>query len=414
MQQNAHRKFLCELSFMEKCLQKSVRKYESIRIYRLSDHEAENYVIHVMFNILKQFAGSVKQITFYNTSLKDVNFIKIIQILKNLKILKFERCNSVVDQSKAVREIVRPDILPSIHEISIEHVFEFAFQKLYLFNTITTLEVNNYMNTVDETFENFLLMQKNLKVLHLRKLCLLFKTDELTKNIKFSLDELTLEEVVWTYIENAMMFFRSQINLKKVTLKLHKININYDEFLVHLFRNNFHLKTVALSTSGYIFEDLTFLEGIVNSSVEHLELDLDESQNATELIAAFTKLFPNVKNFHYKARNVVNHGLEQIQNWKYLESINCNARYINSFLENVNSGKKLTTCIINCFYVIDIRKPLMIEFLNRHQNIKHMTLNPHYGTTAPDEVLSLVVKTLKSLETLIWNSQICSFSKYLK
>ena len=402
------KKSIRELNFMKKCLQKSERKYESIRICdlefsNLGNHEGKKKRKEI-YDILKQFAGSVKQITLFNTSLQNFEFSKIIQMMKNLKVLKFEGSGCVI-KAKAVTEIVRPDFFSAINEIYIKDVKDFSLKNLRLFVNLTTLDI---MSSSLLDFVSFTLIQINLKVLRWSNLILFVK---LTNNFKFSLDELTLNNFSWNYHESTMKFFKSQKNLKKLTLNIDcSEQIELDELLIHLFGNNLQLKTLDLSTSGDKMGDLSYLEGIVNPSVEHLELDLDESQNATELIAAFTKLFPNVKNFHYKARNVVNHGLEQIQNWKYLESINCNARYINSFLENVNSGKKLTTCIINCFYVIDIRKPLMIEFLNRHQNIKHMTLNPHYGTTAPDEILSLIVNTSKSLKTLMYNGTICSLS----
>ena len=96
-------KSICELNFTKQCLQKSERKYESMRIFELGFNHLpkhtekrkekkknEKYITNVIFDIFKQFAGSVKQITFYDISLQDNDFYKLIQVLKNLKVLKFE------------------------------------------------------------------------------------------------------------------------------------------------------------------------------------------------------------------------------------------------------------------------------------------------------------------------------------
>ena len=423
--ENEYKKYFCELKLIKECLQKSERKYESITIYDLDDHAAENYIIDVLIDILKLLAGSVKQITFCDTSLKADNFYKLIQIMKNLKVLKFKGSDFDRGQVKSVKYSVWPDkkvVVPSINEIYIDQVYNFSFEKLYLFDTITTLEVNESY-TDYETFENFLSMQKNLKVLRLRHLRshFLFQTDELITNIKFSLDELTLDEAYCLSNENAMNFFKKQINLKKVTLNLQNlVSIRFgeemccNELLIHFFGNNLQLNTVNLSTYEYRIQDFSFLKGIVNPSVENLELLLDSSRNGTKFIAAFTKLFPNVKNFAHTLENEVDHGLEQIHNWKYLESINCSVKDINQFFQIINLGEKLTTCTINCFYVDDIRKPQLIVFLNRHQNIKYLSLNPHFfdETTISVEILSLIVNKLKCLKTLMYRETICSLSNY--
>ena len=268
------------------------------------------------------------------------------------------------------------------------------------------------------TFENFLLMQKNLKVLRLSWLHkgLLFETDKLANNIKFSLDELSLDKVHWTDNDNVMKFFKTQINLKKLTLNLITLDgigldyeICYNELLIHLFGNNLQLKTVDLSTSefnGSNIKDFSFLEGIVNSSVENFTLSLNTSQNVTE----FIKLFPNVVNFTYYLNNKVDHGLDQFYNWNSLESINCTVEYIDQFFENVNFGENITNCTIT-YYVGDINQFELMQFLNCHQSIKHMTLNSYY-TKVPEEILYLIVTKLKSLETLINDGEIYSLSYF--
>ena len=297
-----------ELKVMRKCLQTSKRKYDSIKIrnhydiFETYSNIDKKYIINVFFDILKQFAGSVEQITFSDTSIQNDEFTKIIQIMKNLKVLKFVE---VCCYGDTVTEVVRPDIVAPMNEIFIQQVYRFSFQNLYLFDNLTTLDVNenqwNYLNY--ETFESFLMMQKNLKVLNLRNLYCLFQTDKLTSNIKFSLDELTLDAVYWTNQLYAMKFFKTQTNLKKLTLDLdHSWGIEYQELLIHLFGNNLQLKTVVFPTNSayykYIMTDFSFLEGIVNSSVENIQIDLVSLLNATAFITACNKLFPKVK-FNY-------------------------------------------------------------------------------------------------------------------
>ena len=269
-------------------------------------------------------------------------------------------------------------------------------------------------------------MQKHLKVLRLSYLHndSLFQTDKLTTNIKFSLDELSLIEVNWTNNENAMKFFKTQTNLKKVTLNLKKWYRNeldkkmwYDELLIHLFSNNVQLNTVDLSffkTYGCNITDLNFLNGIVNPKVENLKLFFDSSPNGTELVTVCSKLFPNVKNFNYKVANDIDHSLNQIRNWKSLESLHCDVEDINQILENVNIGGNLTNFSIRCFNADRLKKPQMIEFLNRHQNIKHLSFVIGDETTISDEILALIANTLKSIKTLICKGTICSLSKYSK
>ena len=281
---------LCELKLMRECLQKSKRKYDSIVISVLVDHAAEKYLIDLIFDILKQLAGSVKEITFHNAALYDDNFFKIIQILENLNVLKFIGNYYDRDQPKAIAEIVRSDIVSSVREKSL------------------------------------------------------------------------------------------------------------------LCAKGFSVVLSTWGSSDYIIKDFSFREGILNPTVENLELSLNPSLNTTELIHAFTKLFPNVKNFTYAVRNSVDHGLDQINNWRYLETINIKLININRFFENI-SVEKLTTCNIDCFHVGYIKKPQLIEFLDRHQNIKHITLKSEYGKVVPDEIIFLIVNTLKSLETLIHNGK---------
>ena len=186
--ENVIEKFLCELKLMKDCLQKSERKYDSISIFGIRDLVScspENFMIDLVFDILKQVAGSVNQIAFIETSFSDNNFFKVIQTIKNLKCLKFELFECYADQAIAVNEIVRPDNVATINEIYIEHVGKLSLQILLLFDTLTTLKVHGYEHLLDlETFESFLSMQKQLKVLHMSFLYTLFQTDKLTKDIK--------------------------------------------------------------------------------------------------------------------------------------------------------------------------------------------------------------------------------------
>ena len=394
-----YEEYLCKFKLFKKCLQKSNRKYDSIIICDIKC---------AIFDIVKQFAKSVEQIKFLESSLQDGEFFKIIQIMKNLKILKFEGRFFNIGQDKTSKKIVS-----SVNEIYIDNVEGFSFKKLHLFDKIIILDV--YDCDYDcETFESFLLVQKNLKVLHLRSQRddSLFRTDELTNNIKFSLHELTLDTVQWTDNEIALKFFKTQINLKKVSLELQnldKIGVDermcHDDLLIHFFGNNLQLKTVFL-TSECNINDFSFLDGIVNSSVENLELRLDPLQNATELIIVFAKLFPNVKNFTYAVSNETDHGLDQINNWKSLESIKCEIRDINQLFENINLNEKLTTCTINCTFRSQLKSPKLMEFLTCHKNIKHMTFcASRFHINISDEILSLIVNTTKSLETLICNGK---------
>ena len=417
-------KSLRELKLLKECLQKSERKYDSIIISNLKDHnEIIKCIFNVTLDILKQFAGTVSQLTFLNTSLQDNNFFEVIRIIKNLKTLKFEGRGCDEIKSKVISGNERPDIVSAIEEISIKEVFGFLFAKLYMFDNIITLDVNDWWSTDFETFENFLFLQKSLKVLHLRKLRdgLMFETDKLSNNIKFSLDVLSLNAVYWKDNKNAMKFFKTQTNLKNVSLHLKNCWWTeydeknwYNELCVHLFGNNPYLKTVYLSTHekyGYNIKDFSFFEGIVNPSVEILTLNLDPAQNATECITAFTKLFPNVKQFTYTVNNEDEHGLDLIQNWKSLESINFSLN-INHYVENINLVEKLTTCTITNFD--EERKLQMLKFLTRHQNIKHISIYSYYNKIIPDEILVLIVNTLKSLESLICDEQNCPLSNYLK
>ena len=161
---------------------------------------------------------------------------------------------------------------------------------------------------------------------------------------------------------------------------------------------------------GYNIKDFSFLDGIVNSSVEDLTLDLDPAQNTTECITAFIKLFPNLKNFTYTVNDEDNHGLDQIHNWKSLKSLNCSL-HMSKYAENINFVEILTTCTITSFN--EQCKLPMIDFLNRHQNIRHLSIYSSYDNKISCEILVLIVNTLKSLKTLICDGQYCPLSKYL-
>ena len=216
-EKNAFESFICEL---KEYLQKSERKYESIRICNFE-------------------------------FIQDKCFIKIIQIMKHLKVLKFEGHGCDIEKSEAVTEIYMKQV-------------KLSFEILYLFENLTTLDVSDCI-TDYRNLENFLSMQKHLKILrlsHLREDCI-FKTDKLTTNIKFSLEELTLSKVYWTNNENAMKFFKTQINLKKLTLNVDCSKQIQLELLILFFGNNLQLKTVNLYTQGYIIKDLSFLSAVI-------------------------------------------------------------------------------------------------------------------------------------------------------
>ena len=106
-------------------------------------------------------------------------------------------------------------------------------------------------------------------------------------------------------------------------------------------------------------------------------------------------------NFTYTVTNVVDHGLNQFHN--KLDNVY-------DFLENINLGEKLTTCTINSFYHRDFFKnSRMFNFMTRHKNIKHLSLNsPHFRKELSDEILDLIVNTLKCVETLKYNGKNCS------
>ena len=99
---------LSELNLRKEYIQKSDRKYESILIFSLMDHVAEHYIKNVLFDILKQFAGSVKQITLMDISLQDNNknsfchtvsveiISLIVKTLKSLKTLKYDGKNYII------------------------------------------------------------------------------------------------------------------------------------------------------------------------------------------------------------------------------------------------------------------------------------------------------------------------------
>ena len=397
---------LCEMKVMKECLLKSERKYDSIFVSAVG---YSNYI----FDILKHFAGSVKEITFHKTTLQAHVFIKIIQVMKNLKVLKLMD-DFKISYSKAGREIERPEIVSSIDEIYINKIGrQFLFDNLYMFDTITTLDVNE---GDCESLEIFLLMQKNLKVLHLKDLNeFMFETDIPTKDIKFSLDELTLQSVSWINNQNALKFFKSQNNFKKIALNLYSENQELDdsiqvmwnnELLIHLLVNNLQLKTVVviIDDSG-IYEytiDFTNLKGIVNPRIENFELYFNSPNDATELISKFTKIFPNVKNFTFKVRSYEDKdGLDQINSWKSLETIKCVLEDINHFFQSVHLGEQLTTCTIEFSEDYDIDENEMTEFLD-WQNIKHMTLVKECWSYNPisDEIRSLIENALECHETL--------------
>lgn len=210
-----------------------------------------------------------------------------------------------------------------------------------------------------------------------------------------------------------MKFFKTQTNLKIISLgpcSFHEC----DDILVQLFGNNPQLKTVNLTTSYNNFEDFGFCEGIVNPSVENLTLKFYYDQDATQYLIALTKLFPNVKKFTFTVYEY-KHGFDPIHNWKSLESINCtlNIKIYDLNLQKIDLFEKLTTCTIIISYEMCFEVDKILEFLKRHQNIKHFAicLDKNYATI-PDEFPVLVVKTLKSLETLICNGKKFLLSNY--
>ena len=195
-------------------------------------------------------------------------------------------------------------------------------------------------------FWNWIVFQEVLSKSH--SLTLYYKIIIFIKSS--TLDELSLSLVDWKNDENAMKFFKTQTNLKKITLNEEYLYIiKYREIIIHIFGNNLQLKTVVIKTyDGFEsnIEDLSFLEGIINPSVENLEIGFDFTPNADEFVSAFTKLFPNVKNFTYRKYYDDDDDKEfiEIHNWKSLETINCRISNINQFFGNIHLIEKLTTC----------------------------------------------------------------------
>lgn len=346
--------------------------------------------------IRQLFGETVTNVKLKNIYMKTSSIIELLQSFVNLKscildnILMSDHSHFYYNlMNERDHEVLKINSFPfvKLEELVIRKTDFFCF---YFFRNAHCLKkfiVNDLVfDKIDiQHFENFLMAQKNLKELRLRKFRdnYIFKTGVLAQP-PFQLETLDINSVYWNDKEKGTAFFKSQRNIKTLSLALkNRWYVRWDEImwfndiLKYIFTQNNDLEEIVISTMekhGYNIKSTDFLEDVVCPKVINLTYYKGRYDETTALMEIFVKMFPNVKYFTFRTESEIRTSdLSFLAAWKHLESL--------SIKEDVNFLKYIHAPNLTSFeyepfkpYSADFIENIY-EFRKRHPLVRQFKLH---------------------------------------
>lgn len=346
---------------------------------------------------------------------EDINneFYQIVRFFTNVKEVSF--FNVHLERERYSNE---PEVhYPNLKYLKLHHCDAFCFNFLKSCNHLVSLDVTdgywNARNPGIENFEQFLINQRELKVLHLKNFQYprLFQVDP-TANIVFKLETLILKSVYFADKDIANNFFKAQTELKIIDFELRNEKVRslddmlwYNNILKTVITRNKSLHTVKVSKQRYKIANYDFLANIKNHHVRNLKFSVSSEDKSAELFKVFIRMFPNLRSVDFNAEEgedtdcgiCFDEGtfLEKVET---LVITNSSVRS----LVNVHAGS-----LIKFEYqpgkTGEFIDDLFGGFFHRHRNIKHLVIGSPFERSyffVSYNLCQLIVNFLNQIESI--------------
>ncbi|CAO1364881.1 unnamed protein product [Diamesa serratosioi] len=293
-------------------LMKSPRKYRNIKVSFVTKECIRNEIFKAeLFSLISKFGPDIQ--TLFLCDCHFINkgeFEQFMNCFKN--IIKCDLNFVHIFGNELPHDQVQP--YPNLEELRVACCSFFCREIFYASNKLKHVQVEfaNWENSVyvgSEKVEKFLIQQNDLKTLILsHSNCAFFCNIDVLKNAPFQLDFLRLEKVFFANKQFAIDFFKTQRNLKKVSLeicnsrsRLLDVDQFYEDILKHVL-NITTLRKVEILLGKYKFVSLDFLKELNNKYVEQLEFRERSDHANLKFVELILKAFPNIKSLLYNGR----------------------------------------------------------------------------------------------------------------
>lgn len=282
----------------------SGRKYSKMRLTNIQ--EAKGKVEPLMMKVLALIGGSVKELEVASSRVKGCDLISLTQCFKNvsklsLNNLRLEETDTETDKTlPALKDLTVHDTSSTVLRLFERH------HDLHRFKLHLHARESYEMDYKVGNLENFLISQKQLKILELSRLhknCL-FQNDRLDE-IKFQLDSVTANKI-FLHSKHAAKFFKQQKSLRTVKLSdfydVRVFSTHSEEYIdvMHTIFTLPQLQSIGIFNHTIELGDFQFFAGLTNNSVTELEYDL---WNGT-IFERLLNMFPNLKKISFRCFTV--------------------------------------------------------------------------------------------------------------
>lgn len=390
------------------------RKYQNLKIINLKENLIDNRKsMKKLFGmILDKFSTTVTSLHIKDCYMSRVDVIGVLKKFPNLVDLTLDNVmfSDDLTPSEMAQENAEPLALtfPNLKNLRLITINFFCFLLLNAHTNLEILELSSpiYTRSDVEELENFLLIQRNLKVLKIENFRFnsTYSSNRLHQ-VPFQLSVLILNDVVWDINDHCCLFIKSQNNLKKFSLQSFQRWITpkeekfiwFCDVMKHVF-NNSQLTSVIFDEYGafsYLKND-EFLVGDCNRNVKSLQYLHCQTSSSSEFLSISTRLFPNIENLSFatfKDSNI----FQTLGLFHHLKSISIKSptaalKFIpEEIIRNVTRFKFSSTDDMKA-------SNFLLNVLKRNSILEHLFLNIEPLTI--EEITELVLSFASTLKTL--------------
>lgn len=391
------------------------RDYQSVQFLFLKENSLSNSMRKQLFSIIDKLkVESIRSLQINSCYLGRDDVFNLLKKFPNLVELTIEQLMFSNDFSPSELALEGDSERLSLPNLRSFHLIHADFFCLLLINSCTqlhTLEIlsPSYNRTDIEELENFLLKQRHLKKLSMSgfRFNSSYSTNRLAK-VLFQLEVLKLKDITWDITEHASLFLKTQKNLKHFKLSKFQRWITpreqnlllFNDLMKHILISNTRMESVEFNErySFSYLKNTDFLVGECNRNVKKLTYARCMSSTNSELLMAFTRLFPNLTSLELTTINTdVENILQAVQSFPGLQeiSITSNTAAL-QFLpkESIKNIKKFEFSALGEPKAFEIIKSILIH----NSQIEQISLNIEPLTV--EEIIELVISfsaTLKSI-----------------
>lgn len=340
------------------------RRYSTMKLLYVNEG-INSYVKPVMLKILKIIGVSVRELEIHSGTCKASDLVLVLQCFENVEKLTL---NNLQEEASDFDETEAVGMLPHLKRLQLQDTKSTflklftSFTKLQHFKFHLSSRESELLSFGIENFEDFLLLQTELKSLDIGKMHknFLFRVNRLDA-VKFRLESLIAVRFFLSR-QNAARFFRQQTNLKSIKLyDFYESRIMPDRHdytgVLRAVLSLPKLESLGIFNNSINLEDAEFLDDVRNNSITRLEYDM---WNAAA-IERFVVIFPKLESISFRCFTVK---LKDVAHEK-LTIMNTSGGYK---LEEFWYQPHITTANQRTF------EGMLRNFLLRHQTLKHFTI----------------------------------------